>query len=193
MRDIEWTGHPERDKFPKGPWTNECDKAQWLDKDTKLVCLIVRNQFGAWCGYVGVDGNSCLYGEHYDDLRNKFGQRVDCHGGLTYADESGDADFESIGIGSINHIPESGESYTLWWFGFDCSHLGDLYPLHMEYAMKEYFAIAEDILGTGMNDDNGDKYRDMEYVKSHVTNLARQIHEIEEFKQQSLQIEHIEE
>ena len=37
-----------------GAWVDEPDKAQWRDEATGLPCLLVRNQAGALCGYVGV-------------------------------------------------------------------------------------------------------------------------------------------
>jgi hypothetical protein len=76
---MEWT-RIDKSSWPDGPWQNEPDKAQWIDKATGYDCLIVRNHSGAWCGYVGVpEGHPC-HGKGYDDVD------VDVHGGLTFAD-----------------------------------------------------------------------------------------------------------
>ena len=62
--------NPEHKKeaWGNGPWQDEPDKKQWLDKETGLPCLIVRNQLGALCGYVGVPANHPAYKLHYDGI-----------------------------------------------------------------------------------------------------------------------------
>jgi hypothetical protein len=57
-------GQPK--EVPAGEWDNEPDKIQWLDEDTGLDCLMVRNHFGSWCGYVGVTEGHPLFGVGYD-------------------------------------------------------------------------------------------------------------------------------
>ena len=47
--------------IPPGPWDNEPDKIQWVDETTGLDCLMVRNWWGSWCGYVGVPEGHPLY------------------------------------------------------------------------------------------------------------------------------------
>lgn len=46
----------DKSKFKSqlGAWMQEPDKVQFEDPETGLPCLIVRNQMGALCGYVGV-------------------------------------------------------------------------------------------------------------------------------------------
>jgi len=60
---------------------------------------------------------------------------------------------------SICHVPEAGESDRVWWFGFDCAHLGDLIP--------------------GMDDrygnDYDNTYKGVNYVRQEVTKLAAQL------------------
>lgn len=70
----------------------------------RAVCLLVHNSHR--CGYVAVPPGHPLHGQDYDK------PDVSCHGGLTYA-SSGD------------NYPVRGEGNDLWWFGFDCHHLGD--------------------------------------------------------------------
>lgn len=133
-----------------GPWQDEPDKRQWADQATGLPCLIVRNRMGALCGYVGVAKGHPLYGLGYNDL-----QRVDVHGGLTFAGGCTHSPNESVGI---CHVPEPGEPDDVWWFGFDCGHAGDLSPRHP-------------INIPGLVEE----YRDFGYVTKEVGGLAAQL------------------
>ena len=60
------------------------------------------------CGYVEIPEDHPMFGKHYDDVRDKDGDYIDVHGGLTY-DGAGDYPAKSTGH----------------WYGFDCAHLGD--------------------------------------------------------------------
>ena len=62
---------------------------------------------------------------------------------------------QSVGI---CHLPEEGEPERVWWFGFDCSHAGDVSPGY-DRSYNSY----------------DESYRDIEYVKREVTNLAAQL------------------
>jgi hypothetical protein len=70
----------------------------------EICCKIVRNGFGALCGYVCINSDNTLYGKDYNDISILIDYFP--HGGLTYSD------FDD---GS-------------WKIGFDCSHYGDLIP-----------------------------------------------------------------
>lgn len=82
-----------------------------------LKCLLVRNNMGSWCGYVGIEPTHVLYGKHYNDIDGV----LDVHGGLTY---------------SSQQSPD-GESHGLWWLGFDCGHATDLIPLLVKLLPSE--------------------------------------------------------
>lgn len=72
----------DRSGWGIGPWMDEPDKAQWVDPDTGLDCMVVRNgRMGNLCGYVGVGPDHPAFGKHYDSLAD-----IDVHGGLTFAD-----------------------------------------------------------------------------------------------------------
>ena len=62
-----------------------------------LKAVVIAHDMGHRCGYVGVPEDHPWHGKGYDDVD------LDVHGGLTYADARDD----------------------LWWFGYDCAHLGD--------------------------------------------------------------------
>ena len=137
-----------------GPWQDEPDKAQWQDEETGLPCLIVRNGGGALCGYVGVPDTHPWHGKDYDD---EPVWNADVHGGLTFADACADTDDESR---HICHLPDPGEPDNVWWFGFDCSHLGDLSP---KYA-RDYPPF-----------DRDESYKPVGYVKANIRKLAKHL------------------
>ena len=110
----------DKSTWPRGEWEDEPDKAQWVDKETGLDCLIHRGPMGSLCGYVGVPETHPLFGKSYDDAPG------DVHGGLTFANACGPQDAET-GRG-ICHIEEGAANKKVWWFGFDCAHSGDLCP-----------------------------------------------------------------
>ncbi len=96
-----------------GPWQAEPDHAEFRHRG--LACLIHRNQWGVWCGYVGAPPGHPWHGGGYDEVP------ADVHGGLTYS---------SACAGDICHVPLPGEPDDVWWLGFDCGHAGDLTPYY---------------------------------------------------------------
>lgn len=139
----------DKSGWPRGEWDQEPDKAQWKDPATGLHCLIVRNSMGALCGYVGVPASHPLHGVGYDEV--SIDARV--HGGLTYSDRCDPRGEEDPGS-HICHVPEPGDPDDVWWFGFDCSHYGDYMPAP-GYAML-----------------NSGRYRNVEYVRGEIADLA---------------------
>lgn len=129
-----------------GPWTNEPDKAQWVDQTTGLDCLIVRNRVGALCGYVGLPPGHRWHGADYDDVP------AEVHGGLTYAGPCQDGRESGWGI---CHAPEPGRPADVWWLGFDCAHAWDWAPKMARHSH--------------------DAYRDFRYVQLEVERLAAQL------------------
>lgn len=182
MKEQEWKFDPDPD-YPLGPgeWDNEPDKVQYIDKDTQLPCLIVRNPFGALCGYVGVRKDHPLFGRSYD-ARVPYNERsaltlgsqsplvllsealreedgtvrldalFDAHGGLTFSGSCQEG-------GKICHVVDDGEDDSVWWFGFDCAHAGDLVPGFSRYRFFQ-----------------GDNtYRNISYVREQNAALAKQL------------------
>lgn len=99
-RDREWH-FVDKSAWGSGPWQDEPDKAMWTDEATGLACLILRNETGALCGYVGVHVGHPWYGVDRWEIRSHG-----AHGGVNF----------------------SRERQRLWWLGFDCSHAFDLSP-----------------------------------------------------------------
>lgn len=136
-------------RWPEGPWKGvEPDKIQYPDPATGLPCLIVRNRFGALCGYVGVAEGHPWFGKPYSDPAVD----VEVHGGLTFADSCDPDAPEQHGI---CHIPGPGEPDHVWWFGFDCAHYRDYTP--------------------GLSKGEWDVYRTVDYVKHENARLAEQL------------------
>lgn len=146
-REREWAA---------GPWDSEPEQFDFTDDATGYPIAMRRNNWGAWCGYIGVPNDHALFGKSYSDevegaevdpetkvdevgIIQVFCHALDskptvsilvrCHGGLTYADKAW----------------WEGESRAEWWFGFDCSHSGDEVP-------------AKDM-------SHGGTYRTLEYVQ----------------------------
>lgn len=148
MLDMQYR-FVDKSNWPDGLWKQEPDKEQFTDKETGLPCLIVRHPCGGHlCGYVGVGKAHPWYQKDYNH------PNVDVHGGLTYS-EFCVGDNKDHGV---CHKAEPGEEEPLWWFGFDCAHLGDVSP-GWEHGMRDY----------------GAWYKDWGYVKAECANLARQI------------------
>lgn len=67
----------------------------------------------------------------------------------------------------ICHLPEAGETDDVWWFGFDCAHHMDRVPGYEALSLargQEPFILSKDAV-----------YRDLDYVKNEVRELARQL------------------
>lgn len=140
----------DKTNWQRGEWDNEPDKAQWVDETTGLDCLIVRNNSGALCGYVGVPESNPHFEKDYDHEGLDFG----VHGGLTFADRCHDTGDEAK---DICHSEECAANKIVWWLGFDCAHSGDLTPKYdRDYGFDS-------------------TYKNFGYVKDEVTALAGQL------------------
>lgn len=95
MDEMQWTT-VDKSGWADGPWMGEPDKMQWQDEATGLPCLIVRNNGGALCGYVGVPSTHPWHGINYsgcvlpdgcgeDWCEHRPDCHVDVHGGLTFS------------------------------------------------------------------------------------------------------------
>ena len=150
----------DKSAWGPGPWADEPDKIQWQDKATGLPCLIVRNNAGTLCGYVGVAEGHPFYGKSNDEVD------VDVHGGLTFAAPCHE---EADPARHVCHIAGEGEPEHVYWFGFDCAHAFDLCPAYDRFRSAEYKAAHS---GRWR-----EIYRDVRYVKRQVRQLARQLYE----------------
>lgn len=141
MQTIESKLNYDRSRWASGEWDSEPDKIQWLDLETNLPCLIVRNYNGALCGYVGVPETHKLFEKNYFDV-----DFFDVHGGLTYSAKC---------IGHICHEVEENDDDNIWWFGFDYAHADDLIPHYqfggqyrnIAYVRAEVLSLAKQLKG----------------------------------------------
>lgn len=144
-----WTSI-DKTTWGPGPWQTEPDKAWWIDPATTVECMIRRGGGGALCGYVAVPTSHPWYGRNFEDITAQV------HGGITFASETEDTD-EATGLCSV---PQPGYSVIVWWVGFDCGHGWDVHPewatLYLDFGMEAHWQT----------------YRDFEYVKAEVENLA---------------------
>ena len=168
-----------------GPWLSEPDKVQFKDPDTGLDCLIVRNRFGALCGYVGVPAGHPAHGKDYDDVD------VSVHGGLTFSGHCQPAahghgalahDREFLASGArvlpgadvdewrVCHAPAPGEPDDRFWFGFDCGHAWDLAP-----GLRATIRRLPRGLELTRDEELREVYRDLAYVRAECADLARQL------------------
>jgi hypothetical protein len=145
---------------------------EWITKvGYKAVVLFVRNSHR--CGYVGIPETHQFYFKKYSDKvliklpddtligkRNpidlllmacekeesttRVGCLFDVHGGITYNGRC-----ETY---PTNHNRDNGVKGQLWWFGYDCAHLGDktLYSFDgeertLDYCFEECESLAEQL------------------------------------------------
>lgn len=139
----------DREGWPAGPWDNEPDRFEF--EHAGHTCMLIRNQFGVWCGYVGVPPGHPLYEKSY------WHCNLGVHGGLTYSNKC---------FGHICHTPKPGEPDDIWWLGFDCVHGSDLVPCTQDYAVE---------MGLVYWSSPGQEYRTVEYAKDQTEKLAEQI------------------
>lgn len=136
----------EKEKWGPGPWQTEPDRMDWIHAG--FSCFALRNDFGIWCGYVGVPK------EHPDYEKSHGDMSVNVHGGLTYSNKC---------QGPICHVPKDGMPADVWWFGFDSGHADDLSP-----------SITA-VLGDSASFLKYQVYRDADYIKKETNHLAEQL------------------
>lgn len=142
----------DKSEWPAGPWKDEPDREFWIDEETGYPCLIRRqNILGFWCGYIGISKENPLFEKKYEE---ESYDEIEVHGGITYSKHC-DGN-QNLGI---CHPSEDGDH--VWWIGFDCAHAYDLLPSTDIYSLNVV-------------------YRDINYVKNEVKNLARQLRNMEE-------------
>lgn len=112
------------DEFPPfsewgdGPWKAEGNDSVsvsgWQTIHLGLQCQVIRNQLGAWCGYVRLpDTHPWTSLDALEDIP------VTVHGGVSFI---GTPEFDDSGRGI--------------WIGFDCGHFDDYVP-GLEASMKK--------------------------------------------------------
>jgi hypothetical protein len=165
-REWRWL---DKAGWGEGPWADEPDKVQWVDEATGLDCLAVRNEnFGSWCGYVGVSEHHPAFGKGYDDVdeydSDAGAQAISVHGGLTFAGLCMEPREGEPNHG-ICHVAYPGRPDKVWWLGFDCAHAFDAMPASAARWGKVTLAAS----------GRPDTYRTLDYVREECRALAGQL------------------
>lgn len=173
--------NPERRPSERGPWDDEADKVAWVDEQTGLGCIMLRQKNGTLSGYVGVGPDHPLFGFSADAVPVDIANSV--HGGVTYGRECEVNRFAQEEYGAprkerytvchttmtrivrnyrtVQTTKDEFEHEDLWWLGFDTDHVGDLVPNRFN-----------------LNPRKGDVYRDQAYVYNECIAFARRLHAI---------------
>lgn len=107
----------DRTGWPSGPWDDEPDQLEWQLADPPYwLGLILRNDHGALCGYVGIPPEHPFHGRHWhgDDPIGS----LHVHGGVTFTG------------------PYAKDARVWWLVGFDCGHVFDDSPMMMLLAAQ---------------------------------------------------------
>lgn len=152
-----------------GRWQREQDQLAWQESRTQLHCAMLRDPFlGSWCGYVGVSPDHPLHGKPIThrlvpskEILEESRQLGRDLGGLELLSFWFSDDQETIPLalllpahGSLTYAGPDEQDW--WWFGFDCCHGGDWYPIQKTLPI---------VRAKGA-------YRDQDYVQGIVTRLA---------------------
>ena len=173
--------NPKRKPDQDGPWNNEGDKIAWVDEDSGLGCIILRQEDGTLSGYVGVGVDHPLHGFHAEAVPVTISSQV--HGGITYGKECEVNRHELRAKGkprrerytvchitrtrwvqdveSVQTTNDEFEHEDLWWLGFDTNHPGDLIPNDRFHTARK-----------------SDVYRDQDFVYAQCVALAKRLKEI---------------
>lgn len=168
--------NPERKPDGDGPWTHEADKVAWVDEETGLGCIMLRQTNGTISGYVGVPPEHPLFGFEADAVPLEVSRMV--HGGVTYGRACEVNRYARVASGkprkeryTVCHVTRTRlvQDYRmaqttedefhedLWWLGFDTHHSGDFVP------------------GSSRSRRAGDVYRDQSFVYANCIALARKL------------------
>jgi hypothetical protein len=182
------------------PWETEPDSLAF--EADGLPCVMWRNHYRAWCGYVGVGPEHPLFGlpmNHPLKLPpswfegRKFDQSVGAIDLFAHILSGANAIDDACPI-SLAFQVHGGVSYAddrvpdhepdgRWWFGFDCGHAGDFLPgapdiNKMMNAMVE--SMPKEVRGTMRKIVFGNEghYRDQQYVVGECQSLAAQLNAV---------------
>lgn len=173
IRPLQLYRNPERHPREAGPWSDEPDKLAWVDAETGLSCIILRQASGVLGGYVAVPVGHPLWGFAFDAI--PAGLDVSAHRGLDYSESCREYERESIAICHVSERRHSARAHPAgherdnsndtWWFGFGCDRAGDLVPHGYKPPLHR---------------EEGEIYRTIDYVFEETRSLARSLKAIED-------------
>ena len=141
----------DKSDWGPGPWQDEPDKVAWVDPDTGLDCMAKRHE-RLGDPYLRAEAERHPHGDRAWLLK-----RLERQGGMAFEEW-----VEDQRPHRVCHVPPPGQPEEVWWFGFDCAHLGDHSP-----GVNGSFPSPAD-----------DEYRSLFYVERRVAELACQLAEI---------------
>lgn len=145
MKTLNWI---DKSAWAEGEWQQEPDRIEWVYLG--LPCLIVRQDPGFLCGYVGIPPTHPYYGK---DWTNNELSCIQVHGKITFSKASQQSDDPKAVCQQLLPITDN-----YWWVGFDCTHNEDISP------------IIVNILNY-----RDATYKNLEFVKNQVEYLAQQL------------------
>jgi hypothetical protein len=130
------------------PWEDEPDYLAGSYGD--VPWFIVRGPVGSLCGYIAVNEKHPWWGKSTGIDGPTALDRVDVHGGITWAGWRPGGDDSPIT-----------NWHTAWYIGFDCAHSGDLVPGMRFLGFNGSLSLEE-------------TYKDIDYVRDQCERLAAQ-------------------
>jgi hypothetical protein len=152
MKTLNWI---DKSAWVDGEWQQEPDRIEWVYLG--LPCLIVRQEGGWLCGYVGIPPTHPYYG-YGKDMENKELKEIYTDKAINFSEASQQIDDPRAVCHQL--LPRTDD---YWWIGFDCCHYDDVFPR----IIKVY------------NFPSGTSYKNVEYVKTQVEFLARQLNQLQ--------------
>lgn len=150
-------------------------------------CVVIGQEAGHRCGYVGIDKNNLLYNCDYGDnnsllkMSDLEDENIGKRGVIPLLSMSMNEERESVSPdcyfnvhGSITYSEGGTNSEypinsDLWWFGFDCAHCGDARDVNlMNDKYKEIYESMPDLRDDGV-------VRTTEYCIEECKSLAEQL------------------
>lgn len=141
----------DKSLWPDGEWKQEPDMFISYEEKYESYSMIIRQDAGYLCGYIGLTYSHPLYEITYSELGD-YGVEPQCHWGLTLSNFKNWTD-EAYEIGGLINHKEEFEK--VWWVGFDCDHYGDYSP-NRDRDVKD------------------EVYRNIDYVKKHIDMIHEQ-------------------
>ena len=149
MAELKTYNSIDKTAWGPGPWQGEPDHCEWVDKATGYISVINRPDH-----HGALCGYVVIPEGHPYYGKGYDDLPFDVHGGITYS----------------SSLPEClclTSARQGWVVGFDTGHFSDYMPA-IEALLDRPYCTVTDLI-----------YRDFDYVKREVTNLASQIKEME--------------
>lgn len=145
-------------RFKPGPWHDEPDEVRYQERG--FNCYILRNIYGALCGYVEIPSSHPFYER---DCDNDLEEEIEVHGGLSFSGEI--------------------EGLEGWFIGFDCGLLNDVLPSLIISKDDKPRDMNDEKLRQILSRIDSSRipeptYKDIDFVKKEISSMIDQLLEI---------------